>query len=98
MIALEVPQVEEKPVRSADLPKRETGTGTQPVGKGMDWEAVYQRRRSKTWMIWVKLNCLKSSGQLEAGTPLTQRLSSSPNRRRLSEPGERIPPVRNNGQ
>jgi hypothetical protein len=42
MIALEVPQVGERPVRSADLPKRETGTGPQHVGKGMDWETVYQ--------------------------------------------------------
>jgi len=28
-------------------------------------ETVYRRRRPKAWMIWVKLDCLKSNGKLE---------------------------------
>ena len=32
----------------------------------------------KTWVIWVKLNCLKSSSELATSPPLTQRLRSSP--------------------
>ena len=47
MIAHDVLQVEEAPVRSSDLPKRETQTGPQHVGKGMDWETVYQSMPSQ---------------------------------------------------
>jgi hypothetical protein len=46
--------------------------------KGANWEAVYQSVSPKTWMIWVKLNCLKSSGKLETSAPSIQRLRSSP--------------------
>jgi len=46
--------------------------------RGANWEAVYQSVSPKTWMIWVKLNCLKSSGKLETSAPSTQRLRSSP--------------------
>ena len=46
--------------------------------KGQNWEAVYQSVDPKTWMIRVKLYCLKSSGKLETSPPSTQRLRSSP--------------------
>lgn len=52
-------------MRPSDLPKGETCTGTSPVGEGANRETVYRRRRSKAWMIWVKLDCLKSNGKLE---------------------------------
>ena len=44
----------------------------------MNWEAVYQMKHSKTLMIWVRLDCLKSSGKLETSPPSIQRLKSSP--------------------
>ncbi len=78
------------PVRSTDLPKRETGTGQKHVGKRADWETVHQRCSPKTWMIGVKLNCFKSSGQLETGTPLTTRLRSRPGDNCLTEPSNEI--------
>lgn len=34
--------------------------------------------RPETWMIWVKLHCFKSSGELETIPLLTQWLRSSP--------------------
>jgi len=43
----------------------------------MERETVYRMSRPETWMIWVKLNCLKSSGKLETIPPLTQRLRSN---------------------
>jgi hypothetical protein len=44
----------------------------------VNWEAVYQSVDSETWMTWVKLNCLKSSGELETRIPSTQQLKSRP--------------------
>jgi hypothetical protein len=64
-------------MRSTDLPKGETRTGPEHVSKGANWEAVYQSVCPKTWMIWIKLNCLKSSGELETTAPSTQRLRSN---------------------
>ena len=46
--------------------------------KGLTGKPFTRCRSPKTWMIWVKLNCLKSSGELETIPPLTQRLKSSP--------------------
>ena len=53
----------------------------------MNWEAVYQSVNPETWMIWVKLHCLKSSGELETSPPLTQRLKSSPGNNSQKYPG-----------
>jgi len=82
-------------VRPSDLPKRETCTGTSPVGKGVSRETVYRCRRPKAWMIWVKLDCLKSNGELETGTPLTQQLKSRPGSNNQKFVGLRNPPARN---
>ena len=38
---------------------------------------MYQSVSFETWVIWVKLYCLKSSGELETITLSTQRLKSS---------------------
>ena len=46
--------------------------------KGQTGKPFTRLGSPKTWVIGVKLNCLKSSGELETGTPLTQRLRSSP--------------------
>ena len=46
--------------------------------KGRNGKPFTVGRRPKTWMRWVKLNCFKSSGELETIPPLTQRLRSSP--------------------
>ena len=90
MIVLKVLRVEEIPVRSTDLPKRETCTGKQHVGKRANWETVYQSVGSKTWVIWIKLNCLKSSGKLETGTPMTKRLMSCPDDRYPRDPDSKF--------
>ncbi len=57
-------------MRTSDLLKWGTNTGTEHVGKGVNCETVYQRRNPESWMRWVKLNCLKSSGELETRSSL----------------------------
>jgi hypothetical protein len=46
--------------------------------KGRTGKPFARMRSPKTWMIRVKLNCLKSSSELVTSPPLTQRLRSSP--------------------
>ena len=65
LIALEAPQVEET-----------TCEAIRPTEKGNLYGNIACRKRGepgnrlpaccpKAWMIWVKLNCLKSNGELE---------------------------------
>jgi hypothetical protein len=54
----------------------ETQMGTQHVGNGANREIVYRSVCPKTWLLWGKLNCFKSSGTLETSPPATPRLRS----------------------
>ena len=63
-------------MRTSDLLKWKTNTETEHVGKGVDWETVYQSCDPKSWMRWVKLNCLKSSGKLETRSSLDTTVKS----------------------
>lgn len=64
-------------MRSTDLPDAETLMGPSHVGNGGNRETVYRDAASKTWMLWVKLDCLKSSDKLEPSPPSTPRFASS---------------------
>ena len=71
-------EVGDRPSRSPDLPKRGNLKGTIACRERGELRNRLAGRRSETWTVWVRLNCLKSSGELETGPPLTQRLRSSP--------------------
>ena len=71
------PSVGDTPMRSTDLPDAETLMGPSHVGNGGNRETVYRDAASKTWLLWVKLDCLKSSDKLEPSPPSTPRLASS---------------------
>jgi hypothetical protein len=64
----------------------------------VNWEAVYQSWSPETWMIWVKLNCLKSSGELETRPSLDTTAEVEPQQQPLVESEVRNPPVGNSGQ
>ena len=82
-------------MRPSDLPKRETCTGTSPVGKGASRETVYRCRRPTAWMIWVKLDCLKSNGELETEYSLDTTAKVKTWRQQSEIVGLRNPPSRN---
>jgi len=65
MIVHNAPQVEDRPARSADLPKGETRRDNSMSEKELTGKPFTRELGSETWVIWVKLYCLKSSGKLE---------------------------------
>ena len=78
--------------------KGKPGRDNEHVGKGANWEAVYQSVSPKTWMIWVKLYCLKSSGKLETSPSLDTTAEVEPWWQHLVGRELRNPPARNKGQ
>ncbi len=85
-------------MRTSDLLKWKTNTGTKHVGKGADWETVYQRCSPESLMIWVKLNCLKSSGKLETPSSLDTTAKVKTWQQQPEEVRLRNPSAGNNGQ
>ena len=45
--------------------------------KGRTVKSLSRVCSPKAWTVWIKLDCLKSSGELETRVPSTQRLKSS---------------------
>jgi len=52
----------------------------------------------KTWMIWVRLNCLKSSGQLVTSCTLDTTVKVETQQQQFGDVELQNPSVGNNGQ
>ena len=78
MIVRYVPQVEENPCEVIRLTEKGNPNGKIARRKRGELENRLPTELPQDLVIWVKLNCLKSSGKLETIPPLTQRLRSSP--------------------
>ena len=78
MIVRDVPQVEENTCEVIRLTEKGNLNGKIARRKRDELGNRLPALSSQDLMIWVKLNCLKSSGKLETIPPLTQRLRSSP--------------------
>jgi hypothetical protein len=74
-------------VRSTNLPDGETLKGQQHVGKGSNWEVVYQSLAPKTWVIWSRLDCFKPSGSWCQGRPRHNDSCRASYRSNLLKPG-----------
>lgn len=78
MIVRDVPQVEENTCEVIRLTEKGNLNGKIARRKRGELGNRLPDVSPQDLMIWVKLNCLKSSGKLETIPPLTQRLRSSP--------------------
>ena len=78
MIVRYVPQVEENTCEVIRLTEKGNLNGKIACRKRGELGNRLPDVSPQDLVIWVKLNCLKSSGKLETIPPLTQRLRSSP--------------------
>jgi len=77
MIVRDVPQVEESTCEVIRLTEKGNLNGKIARRKRGELGNRLPDVSPQDLVIWVKLNCLKSSGKLETIPPLTQRLRSS---------------------
>ena len=98
MIVRDVPQVEESTCEVIRLTEKGNLNGKIARRKRGELGNRLPAELPQDLMIWVKLNCLKSSGKLETIPPLTQRLRSSPDSSILYKREMRKSPVGNDGQ
>ena len=61
----------------------------------MNWKTVAQSVNFKTWKTRIRLDCLKSSGELETSPPSEKRLTPTPEQQHLASEEMRMPPVGN---
>jgi hypothetical protein len=54
-------------------------------GKGQAAKTVVAMLSSETWMVWARLNCLKSSGELETGPSLDTTVEVKTRQQRLTD-------------
>jgi hypothetical protein len=65
LIALEAPQVEETACEAIRPTEKGNLYGNIACRRRGEPGNRLPERRPKAWMIWVRLNCLKSNGELE---------------------------------
>jgi hypothetical protein len=78
MIVRDVPQVEENTYEVIRFTEKGNLNGKIARRKRGELGNRLPESKPQDLVIWVRLNCLKSSGKLETIPLLTQRLKSSP--------------------